>query len=40
MSGLGLLGFWLFLVVDVAVAIVLALGMIRLADRILSDSVG
>src|SRR3974390_3155687 len=40
MSGLGLLGFWLFLVVIVAVAIVLALGMIRLADRTLSDSVG
>ena len=40
MSELGLLGFWLFLVVIVAVAIVLALGMIRLADRTLSDSVG
>jgi len=40
MSGLGLLGFWLFLVLIIAVAIMLALGMIRLADRTLSDSVG
>jgi hypothetical protein len=40
MGGLGLLGLWLFLAVVIAVSIVLALGMICLADRTLSDSVG
>src|SRR6516165_5432270 len=38
MIGMGLLGFWLLLVLIVAGA--LALGMIWLADRTLSDSVG
>jgi hypothetical protein len=40
MGGLGTLGFWLFLVGVVAVSIVFAVGMIKLADRMLSDSVG
>jgi hypothetical protein len=40
MSGMEILGFWLFLVAVIAVAIAVAVGMIRLADRTLSDSVG
>ena len=40
MGGLGTLGLWLFLAVVVVVATALAVGMIWLADRVLSDSVG
>ncbi len=39
-AGLGTLGLWLFLAVVVVVATALAVGMIWLADRVLSDSVG
>ena len=40
MGGLGTLGLWLFLAVVVVMATALAVGMIWLADRVLSDSVG
>ena len=40
MGGWGTLGLWLFLAVVVVVATALAVGMIWLADRVLSDSVG
>jgi hypothetical protein len=40
MGELGALSFWLFLAVIVAGSIALAVGMIKLADRTLSDSVG
>ena len=40
MGKFGALGFWLFLAVIVAGSITLAVGMIKLADRTLSDSVG
>jgi len=40
MGGWGTLGLWLFLAVVVVVANALAVGMIWLADRVLSDSVG
>jgi hypothetical protein len=40
MGEFGALGFWLFLAAIVAGSITLAVGMITLADRILSDSVG
>jgi hypothetical protein len=40
MGGLGTLGLWLFLAVVAVVATALAIGMIWVADRVLSDSVG